>query len=275
MPKNSTTGAFSTATSTWGDWTTRASTRVVALTVIPRSPGLGMRTVQPMQTISSEMSDDGRMTSTTLPVIGVTVCAFACVKQLPPAPMPEPVVAPAVRAAAPPPAGVGRLVVDVVDGPAPVQRIEMASQPSPSGRGFRLYETSKLLCPAAPCVADVPVGNVLLGFPVVGNRNATEVELVHVGPDPSVYRRTLSVYTDETGGTRVFGIIAASVGAAAAITGTVLLPVGLSKDNDPLATAGGIMLGAGAALLAIGIWAIRHDAPTFRPGASNHFPMPQ
>jgi len=27
------------------------------------------------------------------------------------------------------------------------------------------------------------------------------------------------------------------------------------------------------ALIAFGIWAIRHDAPTYRPGSSNHFPL--
>lgn len=215
------------------------------------------------------------MTFTTLPVIRTAVVvlfASACVKQLPPAPIPEAVIAPGAKEAPPPPAGYGRLLVDVTDGPAPVQKIEMVASPSPSGRGVRLSQANKPLCAPLPCVHDMPVGNVLLGFPVIGN-DELEVELVNVGPDPSVYRRTLSVYTDDTGGLRVFGIIATSLGAAAAITGTVLLPVGLSKDNDGLATAGGVTLGGGLALLALGIWAIRADAPTFRPGASNHFPL--
>ncbi len=139
--------------------------------------------------------------------------------------------------------------------------------------GFQLFESPEWLCTASPCVADVPAGNVLLGFPVLGNSDATEVELVHVGPEPSVYRRSLSVYTDNTGGTRVMGIIMTSVGAASAITGTALLPVGLAKGNDGLTISGGITLGVGAALIALGIWAIRHDAPTYRPGSSNHFPL--
>lgn len=198
----------------------------------------------------------------------------ACVRQLPAAPTPPPMV-PAVAASAPPAAGHGRLVIDVVEGPAPVQRVRIGSQQIDRGNGLYTYalnEVPEVLCAQAPCVADVPVGNVLLGFPVLGN-STLEVELVHVGPDPSVYRRSLSIYEDKTGATRVMGILATSLGGAAAATGTVLLPVGLAKGNDGLTAAGGITLGAGALLLAIGIWAIRHDAPTYRPGSSNHFPL--
>jgi len=205
----------------------------------------------------------------------LAACVPACIKQLPPAPTP-PAVAPAVAVAAPPEPGHGRLVVDVVDGPTEVHRTHMESLPlaDDSGRArYRFFEASAVLCPATPCVTDVPAGNVLLGFPVVGDPGAFETELVHVGPEPSVYRRALSEYHGDTGALRVLGIVGTSVGAASAITGVSLLPIGLSKDNDGLATAGGISLGAGVALIAFGIWAIRHDAPTYRPGSSNHFPL--
>lgn len=278
MPKNSTTGAFSIATSVGGGPETCAVTRVDAFTEIPIVPGAGKRTLHPAQTIASEMSDDGRMgLSSVLAFHSVLVCVAlysGCVKQLPPAPIPEP-IAPSVQPAPPPPQGYGRLVVDVVEGPTPVQQIRMDSTPIPNATGresFRFFEVPALLCSPSPCANDMPAGNVLLGFPVIG-REGTEVELVNIGPDPSVYRRSLSVYTDDTGGLRVFGIIATSVGAASAITGTALLPIGLAKDNDGLTTAGALSLGLGAALITFGIWAIRHDAPTFRPGSSNHFPL--
>lgn len=175
----------------------------------------------------------------------------------------------------PPPGGHGRLVVDVVEGPVRVQRVQMKATPVDRGSRvtYRFEEASEVLCAASPCVTDLPAGNILLGFPVIGDPDAMETELVHVGLEPSVYRRTLSLYEDRTGGTRVFGIIATALGGTAMITGTALLPAGLSKDHDGLAIAGGITLGAGAALLALGIWAIRADAPTFRPGAANHFPL--
>ncbi|HTM22589.1 MAG TPA: hypothetical protein VL172_18835 [Kofleriaceae bacterium] len=207
----------------------------------------------------------------TLPVLGLLLAA-ACVKQLPPLPPPAAVV-PDVDTGAPPAEGQGRLVVDVVDGPRPVHRIDMRAAPLGQGPvGFRLSESPVLLCPASPCVADLPQGNVLLGFPVIG-KSSLDVELVHVGAEPTVYRRSLSLYEDHTGATRVLGIIFTSVGASALVTGAVLLPVGLQQDSRDLTWAGGITLGAGALLTTLGIWAVRHDAPTYRPGSTNHFPL--
>ena len=96
---------------------------------------------------------------------------------------------------------------------------------------------------------------------------------MHIGPEPSVYRRSLSIYEDQTGATRVTGIILTAVGGTSAATGAVLLPIGLAKDSTGMTTAGGITLGAGAALLTLGILMMRADAPTYRPGSSNHFPL--
>jgi hypothetical protein len=197
----------------------------------------------------------------------------ACVRQLPPAPTP-PAVVPQVQAGAPPATGHSRMIVDVVEGPAPVQRIQMAPKQIDNGKGrvsYAFNEEPQPLCPTSPCVADVPAGtNLLLGFPVMG-KDAYEVELVHVGPDPSVYRRSLSVYTE--GGSPVFGILATSFGGASLITGTALLPIGLSQDSRGMTLAGGITLGAGGALLTIGILSLRANASTFRPGSSTHFPL--
>jgi hypothetical protein len=207
----------------------------------------------------------------------LTICVLAlvgCVKQLAPAPIPEP--RPPTVTAGTAAAGTGRLIVDVVDGPAPVTRVRMEATPSPNPQGLptvRFEQTPTELCPAAPCVTDVPIGNVLLGFPVIGDEGALETELVNVGPDPSVYRRSLSVYTDNTGATRILGILATSIGAASAITGTALLPIGLSKGNDGMTLAGGVTLGGGLALVVAGILMIRADSPTFRPGSSNHYPL--
>lgn len=198
-----------------------------------------------------------------------------CVKQLPAAPVPAAVV-PAMQPAPPPPEGQARLVVDVVDGPTPVQRVRMAPTPNSTGRpGFHFDEASEPFCTPSPCAVDLPFGNVLLGFPRIGDPGVTEIEVVHVGPESSVYRRSLSAYDGRTGGLRVLGIIATSLGGASAITGTVLLPIGLSDGNASLTTAGAITLGGGALLMALGIWAIRTDAPTYRPGSINHFALPR
>ncbi|MEZ4399961.1 MAG: hypothetical protein R3B06_08080 [Kofleriaceae bacterium] len=205
-------------------------------------------------------------------VAALALAATGCVKQLPAAPMPAAVL-PAVGAGPVSP-GMGRLVIDVVDGPTPIQRVQLtatAKQDAAGRQSYALSEAPHLLCPASPCVLDLPPGNVMIGFPVLGDGNALESELVNVSAEPTVYRRTLSVYQDRTGALRTLGIVGTAVGGAAAVTGIVLLPIGLGKDSGGLTTAGSITLGAGAAVLAFGIWAIRRDAPTYRPGAANHF----
>jgi hypothetical protein len=202
--------------------------------------------------------------------------AAACRVTLPPAAAPEAIV-PQVDVKAPLAQGQGRLVVDVADGPSSVQQVHMRAQEVDDGQGgvrFQFLEAPELLCAASPCVTDLPTGNLLLGFPVVGDPGAMEVELVHVGAETSVYSRTLSQYNGRTGKTRVLGIIGTALGGTAATAGVALLPVGLAKDIDGLTIAGGVSLVAGSALLALGIWAIRSDSPTYRPGSSIHFPLP-
>ena len=202
------------------------------------------------------------------------VAASGCVKQLPPAPIPPP-VAPPVNAPAPPPGGHGRLVVDVVEGPFAVNTMRQQPREQQDAQGrrvYRFFEVPEILCPQTPCGVDLPQGNVVLGFPVIGNDDL-ESELVHIGPDPSVYRRSLSIYADNTGATRVLGIIGTALGGAAIVTGTVFLPIGLSRDNSTMTAVGGISMGGGALLLTAGILMMLADRPTFRPGASNHFPL--
>ena len=203
-----------------------------------------------------------------------TLVSAACVKRLPPAPIPAAVM-PAVQVAAPPAAGMGRIIVDVPDGPSPVYLARIEARPQDNGTRrptFRFFELPpELVCKDTPCVVDHPPGNILLGFPVAGCTQGTEYELVNVGPHPSVYTRSLSLYEDNTGTEQILGIIGTSIGVAAGITGIALLPAGLSNDNDRLAVAGGITLGAGALLTTIGILMIRHDSATYRPGSANHF----
>jgi hypothetical protein len=168
------------------------------------------------------------------------------------------------------------VIVDSVEGPTPVFRVRIEPRQQDNGTRrptFRFFELPpELVCKETPCVVDTPPGNILLGFPVLGCEEAFEYELVHVGPDPSVYRRSLSVYENDTGAEQILGIIAASVGSAATITGIALVP----QDSDRVQVAGGITLGAGALLITAGVLMIRHDSATYRPGSANHFaaPMP-
>jgi hypothetical protein len=198
------------------------------------------------------------------------------VKRLPPAPIPAAVTVRLQGTATPPPTGMGRLIVDVPEGSAPIShiRFEPRQQDNAARRPtFRFFELPpELICTSTPCVIDAPRGNILLGFPVLGCTDGFEYELVHVSLQPSVYRRSLSVYEDNTGGTKITGIVLAGVGGAAVITGLPMLLA--AGDNDKLAWAGGITLGAGALLLTIGTLLIRHDSATYRPGSANHYAAP-
>jgi len=169
----------------------------------------------------------------------------------------------------------GQLIIDVAEGSVPIYRarFEARKQDNGSHRAtYRFFDAPpEKICDGTPCVIDEPAGNILIGFPVLGCEPAIDYDLVHVGLDPSVYRRSLGIFEDDTGAERILGIIGASVGSAAVITGIALLPIGISKDNSSLPAAGGLTLGAGALRLTAGILMIRHDSATYRPGSANHF----
>jgi hypothetical protein len=202
------------------------------------------------------------------------VASSACTRQLAPAPIPV-AITPAVHVAGAPAPGNGRLIVDVPEGPVPVYRARMEARKQDNGTRhptFLFFDLPpELVCKETPCVIEEPPGNILIGFPVLGCSPAIDYDLVHVGLDLSVYRRSLAIFENETGAEQIVGIVATSLGAAASITGLVLLPSGASNHNDRLTAAGGITLGAGALALTVGILMIRHDSATYRPGSANHF----
>ncbi|HTL32731.1 MAG TPA: hypothetical protein VL326_06390 [Kofleriaceae bacterium] len=194
--------------------------------------------------------------------------------RLPAAPTPPLVVPPQVQASAPPAAGTGRLVVDVVDGPTQVQRVRLDPQPVTTAKGrtaYRFNENSDALCPASPCISDLSPQNVLLAFPVIGDPDSFETEMVNVDAQTNIYRRSLSEYHHRSPG--VYGILMTTLGGTAMMTGATLLPIGLAKDIGGMTTAGAISLGAGTVALVLGIIALRHNASTYRPGSMVHFTL--
>ncbi len=207
--------------------------------------------------------------------IGALFAASGCVRQLSPAPTPER-VAPAVPADAPLEEGHGRVIIDVVDGPISLYRVHMQPEPTEddSGRMHYVFEEShELLCDPSPCATDLPTGNALLGFPRLGDGDI-EVDLVHVSPRTTVYRRSLSSFENNQGPLYITGFMGASLGASAAIVGAVLMPAGLLDRESNLMKAGGITFGTGAVTLALGALAMWHDSARYRPGSSRHFAAP-
>jgi hypothetical protein len=201
------------------------------------------------------------------------IATASCTRQLAPAPIPAGIMPPLPVSAAPAP-GNGRLIVDVAEGPVPVYRARIDAQKLEDGTRHARYRIvdvpPELVCKETPCVIDEPPGNILIGFPVLGCRPAIDFDLVHVGLDASVYRRSVAIFENDTGVEKIVGIIGASIGGAASLTGIVLLPIGAGGNTD-LAIAGGITLGVGALLTTAGVLMIRHDSATYRPGSANHF----
>lgn len=215
----------------------------------------------------------GRFPGACLAVFGILL-ACGCNRQLPAAPTPQP-LAPEVAPAAALAEGEGQLFIDVVDGPTQVQRIRMQPNAVTDDQGktrYEFVEAPETLCDQTPCVVNLPLGNVVLGFPVAGNPSGMEVELVHVESEASVYRRALTFYDPGKGGSaRTLGILATTFGGMTMVAGAALLPVGLAKDSDGMILSGAISLGVGGLLTALGIWSVSGTGSTYRPGSAIHF----
>lgn len=213
-----------------------------------------------------------------LPVVlwssALALFATGCMTTLPQAETPAH-IAPSLEGTPAPRPGEGRLIVDVVEGSTTVHQVTLDPSEVQDDLGrarYQFYDQASVLCDETPCVIDAPVGNLLLGFPIDGQRRGLEVDLVHIGDDPSVYRRSLTVRGGSSGA-YVLGIVGATFGGMSFVTGATFLPIGLAKDRDGLTMAGTITLGAGVVLTALSIWAMIADAPTYRPGSWTHFAL--
>lgn len=202
----------------------------------------------------------------------VLVSLVGCTRTLPRQTVPQ-AVAPDVAQSAPPPAGTGRLVVDVPGASVPVTQMTLQAQPR--GERFTLHEEPTVVCPATPCVLDLPIGNVALAFPVRGRETELSTpELVHVGSTPSVFRRSLDLYVNDRRGMYITGAITTVLGVLGVIVG---LAVYRGADEGPAGNEqrlGGVLTMAGGGVLVIpGYLMVRFGAPTRTPGASVHFPL--
>jgi len=197
--------------------------------------------------------------------------AVGCVHRFPPPPTPGLVLPVPVPTVIPP--GQGRVYVDVVDGPTDVRAVSPVSVTV--ALGDQVYEDSVLETVArcrTPCVLDLPLGNQLLAFPMRGSRRS-EVDTVSVSMNPSLYRRALG--SRRSGGAGfVLGVLGATFGGLSGVTGAALLPTGLATNQSGLTTAGAITLGAGAALIAVGIWAISENPILEQLGAGAQYDLP-
>jgi hypothetical protein len=206
-----------------------------------------------------------------LPVLQVLVLTAGCVHALPPRETPGPVEPP--PAPFPPAPGMGRIYVDVVDGPTHVRVVNpITVTETVNGEQFEEEELQDQATCLSPCVLDLPLGSHLFAFPVRG-AGGVDLQRVFAYPRPSVYRRALGWRQQGDAGFAL-GVVGAAFGGTSFVTGAALLPVGLATDSHGVTVAGGITLGVGALLTAAGIWAIANHPLSEQAGAGAQYNLP-
>lgn len=219
------------------------------------------------------MTARSALTFRVLPVFAVLAFAAAgCIHALPPRETPGPVVPPPATVPLAP--GLGRVYVDVVDGPVRVRVVNpITVTETVNDQQFESEELEDQAACTSPCVLDLPLGNHLFAFPV---RGAGGVDLVRVtaSPSPTLYRRALG-WRQKGGAAFVLGVLGASLGGTSFVTGAALLPTGLAKESHGLTLAGGITAGVGALLTAAGIWAIANNPLAEQSGAGAQYGLPE
>ncbi|NIS32947.1 MAG: hypothetical protein GWO04_24650 [Actinobacteria bacterium] len=209
---------------------------------------------------------------------------MGCPPRVLPASSLPPATTPTVDTGAPVPEGHGRLVIDVEEGPVEVRRVELAPQASgnpvqigdgPTVQRWRFAERLEPLCSETPCVADLPLGNVLLSFPMLGAADDAlrSTDLVHVSAEPTVYRRHLDVHHPRRGAMVGVGALSAILGFGGAFAGALVLRNGLDDGHQGRTLGGAISLGVGALAMAFGIWLTKRGRVAVRPGSSIHYPL--
>lgn len=206
-----------------------------------------------------------------LQVLALT--AAGCIHELPPRATPGPVVPP--PSTYPLAAGLGRVYIDVVDGPIQVRVVKRITvSETVDGEQVESEELEDQATCISPCFLDLPVGKQhLLAFPV---RGAGGVDLVSViaSPRPLLYRRALGWRKAGSAGF-VLGVVGASFGGVSFVTGAALLPTGLATGSHGITLAGGITLGVGALLAAAGIWAMADNPLMEQAGAGAQYGVPE
>jgi hypothetical protein len=201
--------------------------------------------------------------------------ALSCTKQLPPPQTPEQVV-PKIKIPPQPQSGTGRVVIDIVDGPAVVEevisRTVVTTQGNTKTAQYNGPPIKRKLC-VSPCVLDLPLGPHVLSFTTSGSNAKTDKTTLIFAEAPMIYRRALG--HKERKPIWFGGIGAIGVGAGFLTAGLIGFT---SKDSvsgagGPLTAAQlsvganiGFMVG-GAVLMGVGGLLMKQNQPIQQQGA--------
>jgi hypothetical protein len=162
----------------------------------------------------------------------------------------------------PPAPGTGRVILDTNGERAHV--VELVDDGAPGVRS---------VCPATPCVVDLPYGPHPLVFQSTTDGSRQSEAAVDIGPRPKVLRHTLGERND--GGTlNTLGASFLVLGTLVATTGAILWLAGASDANASLAPSGQVITGIGVGSMILSIPLLVAGRPTERPGATTEWTLP-
>jgi hypothetical protein len=211
---------------------------------------------------------------------------LACAKQLPPPKTPEQ-VAPVIKIPGPPASGMGRVVIDIVDGPAIVEEVisqTVVNKQQGNGQSFTTMQYNgrpikRKLC-VSPCVLDLPLGTHNLSFTTSGSNAKTDETTIIFSEAPMVYRRALGNNERKP---LWFGGIGA-IGAGAILLGVgALKGFGDGNSSDNVSAGGltsarvqganiGLMVGGGV-LMGVGGLLMKQNQPIKQSGAETFWAL--
>jgi len=152
----------------------------------------------------------------------------------------------------PPVGGNGRIYIDVVDGPARVERLA-GSVP-------------ELVC-LSPCWVDLPIGHHELRFVLQNDVRRSDVDVVKVFDQPVVYRRALG-FVDLNAVDKTLGLLAFATGGSTLLTFGAIA-IASDEDSDVF---GGFAI-AGGVLTALGVYFLYRGRTVVQQGAWTTWPV--
>lgn len=191
-------------------------------------------------------------------LVTTTMLTASCAgtRRLDPPPAPAAVVPLVAFPAEPPPPGTGRIVIDVVDGPADVQIKSLQT----------VGAIWSPLC-TSPCVVDLPSGPHELNFSLRSDHGRSDTDTVMVPPATSMYRRQLAQH-ESSPALLVGGYAVGYTGIMVLLTGLLFAAVQTSFDDG--GHAGRNLALVGAAMTAGGGLMFYYGWPTEQPSAVTH-----
>lgn len=172
-------------------------------------------------------------------------------------------ILPNVSTAGAPAPGLGRVLLDVQEGPAVVERVHGASASGIAGTRMLSgsVEISRRVC-VTPCVLDVPAGPQELRFTLIDDEERTSTGFVNVDARPSAYRHAI--------GTQRSRAWKGFVGWPLLAFGALLdIGFGVTAAKGELELNGGTIAGAGIGigLTVLGGWLLAGSVIEQQPGS--------